>query len=232
MISVGKFNASLNDAKALLTDLKLFKSFGPKNQGDYSDAFKKVCRSGRHTEIYNTVRDNLDYEIVLADDSFLQFCRGDKYLRMCYIENPNFTCSKEDFLRTIFTDIDENKIDEMIADLVSDEEYEQYLNEMEGNANLMFIRYDFDTNGYAPLQHSCSHLHIGMRESVRIPLSIAITPLQFVIFCLRLAYPEQWQKLHKDKDTLTATLQSIKQQNPNLPSTYWQPEETLDLFIS
>lgn len=235
MISKGKFETSFNDAKKLLQKLALYKDIGPRSVGDYSQAFKKICRSCRHIDIYNAIRDNLDYEFVLSDDSFFQFSFGDKYLRYCYIENPNISYSKKEYLKTILPDLTDEEIDDdLIADLVKEHEYEQFLNETEINSNLLYVRYDFDVKGYVPLLHSCSHLHIGMRESVRIPLSKALTPRQFVAFCVKLAYPEIWEGFHDqcpDNDPIHHKLQAIKNENPNLGRDYWDEKESSELYL-
>lgn len=237
MISPGKFTASLNDVRKFLKETSLFKADGPHPVGVYSRNFMDVCRSGRHLDIYQAIRDNLDYEFVLKDDSFFQFCRKDRYLRMSYIENPNITCSREDFLKAVILDMDGTEpIDNAtLADLVDDEEYEQYLNELEANANLLYIRYDFDEKGYVPLVHSCSHIHIGMRESIRIPLSKVITPLQFVIFSTKLAYPDVWRRYHEsspDKEAASERLRKIKNQNESLDESVWDGIEESELYLS
>lgn len=236
MMSPGKFNSSISEARKLLGELELFKDVGPHPIGTYSAEFKSICRSGHHIDTYNAIRDNLDYEFVLHDDSFFQFCAKDRYLRYCFIENPTFTCSKSEYLQKIFPEIEKEEIDEnLVAELVKEEEYEQFLNESELNANLLYIRYDFDLKGYTPLLHSCSHIHIGMRESVRIPISKAITPLQFVVFCLKLAYPDHWKTYHvqrPDKEPIHEILGSIKQQNLDLTDDLWDEIESSELYLT
>lgn len=236
MISKGKFAASLTEAKNLLEELALFKAIGPRPIGEYSKEFKKTSRTCRHIDVYNVMRDNLDYEFVLHDDSFFQFCVSKNYLRYCFIENPNITYTKREYLKTIFPDLPDEEInDDTIAELVKEHEYEQFLNETEINSNLLYVRYDFDKKGYVPLLHSCSHLHIGMRESVRIPLSKALTPRQFVAFCVKLAYPEIWEGFHDqcpDNDPIHHKLQAIKNENPVLGKDFWDAMESSELYMT
>ena len=199
MINDSVFNISLTKSIKLLEELKLFKGKGPKNIGDYSSEFKKISRRNKHIEIYNAIRDNLDYEIILYDDSFFQFCRLDNYLRYSYIENPNFKYTKYDYLKFSFEDDEILHFTEQDVDeLVDENEFEQFLTEQEINSNLIYIRYDFDKKGYKPLLHSHSHIHIGLNENFRITSSIILTPLQFITFTIKQKYYDVW-KTHHDK---------------------------------
>lgn len=236
MINESVFNISISESINLLKKINLFKGKGPKNVGDYSDIFKKISRRNKHIEIYNSIRDNLDYEIILNDDSFFQFSKQKNYLRYSYIENPNFNYTKYDFLRISFTD--EEIVDfteEDINSLIDENEYEQFLNEQEINSNLTYIRYDYDPKGYIPLLHSCSHIHIGLNENFRIPSSLILTPLQFVTFSIKQRYYEIWKFHHESLEhhIITDNLKTIKNQCLNITDqNIWNDVEKNEIYLA
>jgi hypothetical protein len=236
MINEAVFNISLTNSINLLTEINLYKGKGPKNIGDYSTEFKKISRRNKHIEIYNAIRDNLDYEIILNDDSFFQFCRLDNYLRFSYIENPNFKYTKYDYLRFSFS---EDEIldfsEEDVNELVDENEFEQFLIEQEVNSNLTYIRYDYDKKGYKPLLHSQSHIHIGLNENFRIPSSIILTPLQFVTFTIKQRYFDVWKIYHEKFEVLefSQKLLDIKNQCKAISDqNIWNDIEKNEIYIS
>lgn len=235
MISNALFKISLNESIFLLQKLKLYKDKGPKDIGKYSKEFKNACRSNKHIEIYNSIRDNLDYEIVLKDDSFFQFSIDDNYLRMSYIENPNYRYSKREFLEILYPPNEVNELsDDDLDNLIDENEYEQFLNEQEINSNLVYIRYDYDEKGYKPLLHSYSHIHIGLKENFRIPTSLILTPMQFVCFCIKQVYHDIWSIYHNDNvenNVIVNKLASIKKQCIKISIHNWHPIEENELYI-
>jgi hypothetical protein len=236
MISAALFNVSIKDSIKLLKKINLYKNVGPKNIGQYSDDFRKVCRNNKHIEIYNTIRDNLDYEIILSDDSFFQFSIGKNYLRFSFIENPSFNYTKYDYLKICFPEEDIYSFsDEEINEMINENEFEQFINEQEINSNLMYVRYDYDEKGYKPLLHSYSHIHIGLNENLRIPSSIVLTPLQFVLFCIKQSYYDVW-KLHQetfDINDIAAELLKSKKQCPKITDIdIWNTIEKNEIYIA
>jgi hypothetical protein len=235
MISESSYNISINESIKFLKEIKLFKDVGPKKGGDYSSEFKKASQKNKHIEIYNSIRENLDYEIVLIDDSFFQFSNDKNYLRFSYVQNPNYSYTKFDYLKIIFLDseLDGLTEDEMNA-LINENEFEQYINEQEINSNLVYIRYDFDENGYNPLLHSFSHIHIGLSENLRIPLSIVLTPLEFVLFSIKQCYYAEW-KLYHESFTFEDFAMKRKNSKKLCPiitdSNIWTFDEHNELYI-
>ncbi|MCU0351248.1 MAG: DUF2290 domain-containing protein [Flavobacterium sp.] len=236
MISEATFNISITHSIKLLKEIKLFKGVGPKNIGEYSDEFKKVCRKNKHVEIYNTIRDNLDYEIILSDESFFQFSYKADYLRFSYIQNPRFKFTKYDYVKICFPEDDLDILsEEEIDGLINESEYEQFLIEQEINSNLVYVRYDFDKAGYNPLLHSCSHIHIGLNENLRIPSSIVLTPLEFVLFAVKQCYYDVWSLYH---EKLTPANVSVKLSNSKkrcvaiTDQNIWNPIEQNQIYIT
>lgn len=237
MISEAAFNISIKMSINLLKEIKLFKGVGPKGIGVYSDEFRKICRGNKHVEIYNTIRDNLDYEIILSDESFFQFSYSADYLRFSFIQNPSFKyTTKYDYLKICFPDDDLDSLsEEEIDGLINENEYEQFLNEQEINSNLIYVRYDYDKTGYNPLLHSCSHIHIGLNENLRIPSAIILTPLEFVMFSIKQCHYDVW-KLYHEKLTLnnvTVKLFNSKKRCPPITDpTIWNHIEQNEIYIT
>lgn len=235
MISESTYNISINESIKFLKEINLFKDVGPKKGSDYSYAFKKASQKNKHIEIYNAIRENLDYEIVLFDDSFFQFSNGKDYLRFCFVQNPSYSYTKFDYLKILFSDTELYELteDEMNA-LINENEYEQYINEQEVNSNLIYIRYDFDKNGYSPLLHSYSHIHIGLSENLRIPSSIVLTPLEFVLFSIKQCYYAEWKLYHQSftfTDFVTKRNNSKKLCPIITDSKIWTTDEQNEVYI-
>lgn len=181
----GKFIASINDSIDLLIKFNLLKSKGIKGNGVYSDEFLKISKGDNIIETYKCAIKNLDYDILLKDDSIIQFQQKNDDLRYAYIQNPYKFISKEEYAFLTHT-AEELEIlsDFTIEELINENEYEQFLNEQSLNSISNYFRYDCSPVGYKPLIHSYSHFHIGMNENVRIPTSKIITPLKFTKFSL------------------------------------------------
>jgi len=100
---------------------------------------------------------------------------------------------------------------------ISEDEFEQYLNEQDLNLKSHVIRYDFSRKGYNPLVHSCSHIHIGMNAQLRIPCSKILTPLRFITF---------------DQNTTPKFVDTANSECKELDETYWADIEKYELFLS
>ena len=234
MITLPVFNISFGETIALLKKLKLYKGLGPKIRGDYSDEFLAICRDNKHTDIYKVAIRNLDYEILLSDDSIIQFNIDNNKLRFCFIQNPNTHVGKIEYLKSIYSEeeliqLDEATIEDLV-DHINEDEYEQFLNEQEINLGATIIRYDYDRNGYKPLIHSCSHLHVGLNDNFRITSSVIVSPLKFAIFCLKIIYYDKWQLFFDQHQDITNYLKQAKR-GCDLMVENWNESERHELFL-
>lgn len=231
---IGKFNTSITDSIDLLKKFNLYKSTGPKGTGVYSQEFMKLSKGNDVVTIYECAIKNKDYDILLKDDSIIQFQKKDTDLRYAYIQNPYHFVSKQDYLTSIFT-LDDLELysDQLtnIDELIDEEEYEQFLNEQKLNSISNYFRYDCSPAGYDPLIHSYSHFHIGMNSNVRIPTSKIITPLKFTIFCVRNTYFEDWKKQFKSNPNFKDDILRIKKECGDLDKTMWSNHESNDLYL-
>ena len=120
---------------------------------------------------------------------------------------------------------------ELLISSIDENEYEQFRNEQDLDLHSHIIRYDFSDKGYSPLVHSCSHIHIGLNENLRIPCSRVLTPLNFVIFCIKNTYYENWKNFY-DSNRTPDYLKNGKSLCKMLSSDYWQDIEEHELYIT
>ncbi len=57
------------------------------------------------------------------------------------------------------------------------------------------IRYDYEPSTFNPISHPIAHIHIGLDNSIRIGTDCKLTPLSFLLFCLRQMYPNYWKSI-------------------------------------
>ena len=55
------------------------------------------------------------------------------------------------------------------------------------------IRYDYNPQSFSPIVHPVGHIHIGIKNSIRIGTHCQFNPLSFLLFCLRQMYPDYWK---------------------------------------
>ncbi len=210
------------EIKKLLEDMNLYKSMGVKNIGEHSSAFKDIARTGNHIDMYKVAIHELDYEILLQDDSIFQFSTT----RYAFIQNPNISVTKEDLLNKMYTqeeliNLSEDDYNE-ILESISDLDLEQFKNEQNINIHAHIIRYDIDKTGYKPLQHAYSHLHIGNNDNIRIPCFRILTPLMFVLFVLKHTYLID--------QTIYEKILPVNK-GETISSQYWDKKEQYELYF-
>ncbi|MDQ0965989.1 hypothetical protein QFZ20_001392 [Flavobacterium sp. W4I14] len=99
------------------------------------------------------------------------------------------------------------------------------------NSQSNYFRYDASSTGYSPLIHSFSHLHIGLNQNVRIPVSLLLTPLKFTKFSIKNTYFDQWKKYALGRVDLDKELGEIKKHCMKLSGTQWNSIEENELYI-
>ena len=234
MISPGKFQTSINDSVTFLNNFDLLKAKNTKSTSvDYS-SFINFARKNSLSAIHNYIIEKNTFDILLKDDSIFLFSMDNNTIRYSYIQNPYNWASKEDYVLSILRDYDEfenGEILEAILGAVKEEEYEQFIHEQGLNSKSNHFRYDYSESGYEPLTHSCSHLHIGLNENLRIPISQMITPLLFVIFCIKHTYYQLWKgKINSADPYLTSKLSNIKASEA-FDLVNWNQDEENELYI-
>ena len=240
----GAFRSSLDEARTLLNQLGFLKSSGVKSiyRDGVSDEFKKASQQENYFRLYNTGLENFDYDILMYDESFLQFSYDGidgndiPLLRFAFFQNPQLFITYEQYIDHLKKEsyIDEDENLESLG-VSFEEEYSQYLNEQQVNTSNTSIRFDTDSESHIPLVHSTSHFHFGHVTNVRVPCCSVISPLGFVLFIIKHIYYNDWKRLieagnsilmtaiHRQKSTFS----DIKSINPSK----WTSSELAEIFV-
>lgn len=227
---------SLSEVKELLVQAGLYKQENTSRPRSISNSklssnFLSVMYSNNYDTVYKTAMRNSDYDFTLIDDSFLQFSvvshkDGLEYgkIRYAYFPNPRIHQTYNEFLLDIETTYEE------AGDIFS-EEYEQYIAEAKLKDAVTPIRYDYDYDAYKkdPL-HPISHLHIGVEEDVRLPISRILTPQAFILIVIRNMYLDYWKQAQSNT-IIMDIVNHTKQQCPNLGLDKFTEFEKLQSYI-
>lgn len=223
------FSAEYEKAKNILRDCGLLKSCLMKN-GEYSQGFKKACKEKPFCEAYDVAINSLDYDFLFADDSFIQLeFREDAsankvFLRYAYYQNPFQHFSYKDFLSFYGFSIDETG--EMLR-----EDYDQAMLESEPKEDCFLIRYDCSFKEYEEGIHPYSHLHIGYKESISIPINKILTPFVFIFFILKNCYPQVWSEQMNSNTDFKDLYYAQKSALKSVHADAWKELDKLELFL-
>ena len=115
------------------------------------------------------------------------------------------------------------------------EEYERHLATLELNKAAVYIRYDEDPTLYRPMVHPYIHLHIGMNNNIRIPSSVEMTPLTFILFILQQVYYDVWVKEFTGKSSQDNIIMGYAKQDKqifSLVEDVWKDSERQFLHLA
>ena len=238
-MNLSTFNISIKEAEKMLRDVKLFRMNGIKsiNEDGVSKEFKHTSQSCNYFKVYSVGLENYDFDILLNDQSYFQIefkeVKGRIEIRYAYFQNPIDHISYEEFIsqeflvKGLYDSIDD------IGDLFQDY-YDQFLVDQEFNSNYSTIRCDYDFENYKPLLHAVSHIHIGHRNNIRIPMNKTITPLMFVLFVIKHVYYYSWKTLADPEkiNSFIEVLRNCRVGEKFLKEHEWSKQEELELFLN
>lgn len=223
----GLFWDSFNESIIFLNQKKLLKEDNSHKWSPYSEDCKEYSKGTDYKEIYQKMVDNRDYDILLFDDSMLQmnFTNGES--RLVYIQNPLYFITFETFLFESGIEYNPELSDWFYEAFYDD--YQQALEGMKVNSGAVYLRYDVDARGRKNNEniHSYTHLHVGLNNSIRIPVGKHLTPYTFMMFVLRNVYYDKWVTLVR-KGEITF---GYKQHSAELPNEFWTDEEKKELYL-
>lgn len=233
-MSPGRFWSSVGECIQLLKDLEFYKDENLHQYSSYSPKALEYSKSDDYPYIYQSMADELDYDILLKDDSMLQFNLMDGKLRLLYIQNPVNFITVEDFVVAYHgEDLNgEYSIEDLCNIYQSD--YDQYLETQHANKSVVYMRYDEDEKDYMPMIHSYTHLHIGVGNKIRIPFKMKITPMSFMLFVFQQVYYDLWAKEFKKSPNENKFFPYIRQKqfSVQLSNHQWTALEDELFFIS
>ncbi|QNM06331.1 DUF2290 domain-containing protein [Qiania dongpingensis] len=213
-MNLAKYKISLLKSIDILRKFDLFKERNTSVENIYdsrkfSSDFFSVSNSNKYLEIYNMAIKNNDYDILLIDDSILQFSleiRDETIVqyRFAYYQNPRTYPTYNEFLQNEFN------VSEKECGSTFLEEYEQIVCEASLNDCALPIRYDYDEKLYDPNFHYVSHIHIGHNNELRIGADRILSPDAFVIFVIRNIYFSIWKNKCQNDGTLLEMCFKIK----------------------
>ncbi|MFB0493938.1 hypothetical protein ABID99_000175 [Mucilaginibacter sp. OAE612] len=228
-MNLAPFQLSIGDSITLLKELKLFKDKGVKQlfKDGVSDDFKKTSLSGNYLKTYQSAVHNLDYDILLVDDSLFQLEIDEGGARFAYFQSPLDYISYQDYILKNFEEYTEEYESHFML------EYEQFRSEQNINSSAITIRYDLDMPNYSPNIHAVSHYHIGNQNNVRIPCDKVINPLNFVLFTIKHVYYYEWKNaIENENAVLNEILNSSKQGCSAVNNTNWIDKEKREFFLT
>ena len=200
----------------------------------YSKDLVSVSKKGDIQSLYAYMSDNLDYDILLVDDSMITMNMEGGLVRMVYLQNPIKHIDILEYVSMYHKDdLNVCSVDELRE--IYKEEYERHLATLELNKAAVYIRYDEDPTLYRPMVHPYIHLHIGMNNNIRIPSSVEMTPLTFILFILQQVYYDVWVKEFTGKSSQDNIIMGYAQQDKqifSLVEDVWKDSERQFLHLA
>lgn len=217
------------DVVCFLKKIDMYKDCLYKAEDHYTKELKRVARDNKYKEIFDLIQKSFCYDLILKDDSVFQMHKsGDDY-RYMFMQSYRYKRSFEEFLCQIKTDV--SSITEEDKEL-----YRSYYDECPDDScyivrnNPICIRYDVSKSQYKEGIHPYSHLHIGLGNEMRIPVSIILTPEMFVLFSIKMAYPVFWKNYAHDHSIMEMH-SSFKQRCDKVHKDYWSDIDQKDLYL-
>ena len=198
------FSISIKDS------IELFKSFEILRKENYCNIrqlsydkfsleFLRASRKDDYMTLYRCALENDDYDILLTDNSFIQFSydydikEKSENIRLAYY--PSIcTISYNEFLSDQLGASEE----EYGAEFMDD--YQQFLLEQEP-AQVTPLRFDYNKKLYNEIIHSSAHIHYGLEENVRVPVNIVAKPLLFSKLIIEYYFFNKWKRKIEIGDT-------------------------------
>ena len=228
------FWTSYKASTLLLRDLNMRKNLQNHHGIPYSKDLVSVSKKGDIQALYAYMSDNLDYDILLADDSMITMNMEGGLVRMVYLQNPIKHIDILEYVSMYHKDdLNVCSVDELRE--IYKEEYERHLATLELNKAAVYIRYDEDPTLYRPMVHPYIHLHIGMNNNIRIPSSVEMTPLTFILFILQQVYYDVWVKEFTGKSSQDNFIMGYAKQDKqifSLVEDVWKDSERQFLHLA
>ncbi len=212
-IHIGKFEAELNYIEKTLKKLDFFEERNYYPNEDFDPA---TYRSKSYFNIWNSLIAENIYNFIFSDSSILHFKINAEKTKL------NFTFYECPYISQTYKEyIEANELDDEIDDKVFLDYYENYLNQCPLKEDPLMIRYDYDPLSYFEGLHPISHIHIGLKNHIRIGIPKVIGPKVFFNFVIRQNYPAFWKRMIKDEEWKKIYLNE-KKSLIIIEKQYWQ----------
>lgn len=221
------FASSIRSCIDISYELGILYQAGLSESLDASKQFKRSARlSKRYRELYDVAVSMQDFNLMLHDKSFFQFTeeKEGEEIRLAYY--PYAYSSAEYFDA-------KSEYDEFLnlGDL-SQDEYEQYISELEFNLDIPVVRYDLSLRQYCDQYHPAGHFHIGFFAENRWPVKKILTPLAFFLKILFHYYPGKWKEFESDGHGLLEKYCDAVSKCKSLNKDYFSVVESKKLYFT
>lgn len=222
----GKYRQDLDNVIKILTDYSLLGeknlfNFKNDNLTKYSKYSKEKSRKDNYFEYYKCMVENLDYDIILKDNSLFQFSNDMGRLRYAFYPSPD-VLDYLGFLKEIM-EADYTEVRDQMYDLYSD-----YINQSSEQTMRTPIRYDYDVSLYVENEHSASHIHFGFNKDFKINCDKILLPSLFVLFVIQNYYYDKWKD---NKEIYTKYIYNLKYQCSEVGDDYFTILEKQMIFV-
>lgn len=217
------------DAVRLLDEVGLLKLNCYIPDDHYSEGSKEIAMDNDYNKTFDAIQRTYSFDILLKDDSIYQLHKsGDDY-RYLFMQSYRYKISFDEYVAKYCEDNvavtdDEKDILYEIYEVGDDE------NCYAERKNPIYIRYDVSGSQYSEGIHPYSHLHIGIGNDIRIPLSIILSPEMFILFSIKMTYPEKW-KIVCNHNAVREIMNTFKSKCEKVDNKYWSEIDMKDLFI-
>ena len=195
----------------------------------YSSRVREIARAGSHYEILTEIWNTHSYDFLLNDESIFQFHKTGKNLRYCFMQNPRVKVSWEVFLEK--NNVKEEELApedlEIYSALYENGDDESCYKHIEYP---VYLRYDLSVEQYQECFHPYSHLHVGLHNEIRFPISRELTPEMFAQIAIKMTYPELWRE-KIEKNEILESFKIVKKGCVEVPKENWSELDKCDLFF-
>ncbi len=231
MTSESSFIIRLNEAKSLIEKSGLLKEAILKHGRVRSVIKRHIENIKQYKEFVDEILYRNEYDILLCDDSFFQFDRssinGKIVYKYVFMQNPGIRMPFNEYCINNGIDLEDENI-EYYREIYDDDETEYFYKMLQFP---LYLRYDVDDKGYVPNLHSYAHLHIGLSEDVRLPVSKILTPPTFVNLVLKMIYPDNWEIILSES-VRDSDIYNFKKLCNDISDNLWQPCEQKDVYLT
>ena len=160
--------------------------------------FSASLRNTGYRNIYEALYTSHAYNLMMLDGGLIQMLytftdtgRSLQSHHLAYFPSPDFEAFQND--------------EELY---LSDEIYADILQKSILPCPLRFD-YDSSSTRHIEVYHPKSHLTIGQYENCRVPVSAALTPIEFIAFLLRCFYGSAYRKYEADLSTPASRFEEV-----------------------
>jgi hypothetical protein len=183
------FNRQIRQARETFNQLELERAFIWDRSLPVSEDFRIIALDdlSSYSKIYKSGLSLSHYNILLKDYSYLQFSHvSEDSWRLAFMPNPWLAGVATAQAEIAAWEESENE------GVLSEEDVSMLMDDMEYEARIPPIRFEYAKSQYKELSHPAAHFHIGRHYENRWASALRIGPYLFSLMILKLYYPERW----------------------------------------